>query len=130
MVDDSRIEGMDHLLKKLGELPSLVQRRRILARSLRNGPLLIAQEAERRAPVDTGRLARNMVVTVTDQTASEAIAKIGPARSAFYGIFSELGTVKMAQQEFLGPAYNAKIDEAVAVIGFDLGKMIEEAATD
>lgn len=126
MADDSRIVGVDHLLSQLDKL-SLTEGKQIIARSLRRGPQLIAEEAARLAPKLTGKLSENIVVSVQEQTATHAIARVGPARSAFYGRFAEYGTEKMQEEPFLEPAFEAKKDEAVAAIAEDLARLIEEA---
>src|SRR5262245_24905767 len=110
MADDSRIEGLDDLIARLDEL-SLTQSKNILARSLRRGGLLLAEEMEHHAPTLTGRLAANIVVKVQDQTASEAIARIGPAKGVFYGKFPEFGTAHQTVNPWMRPAYDVKITE-------------------
>ena len=124
--DESRIEGMDELIARLDDL-TLVQSKNILARSLRQGGLLIAEEAEHQAPTRTGRLAANIVVAVQDQTASHAVARIGPAKSVFYGKFPEFGTAHQTSNPWMRPAYEAKITEALAVIAYDLERFILKA---
>src|SRR5262245_52163753 len=116
---------MEALLSRLGEIESLVTQKKILSKALREGSILIQEEAEHRAPVETGRLAASMMTTITEATATEAIAKIGPSRKGFYGSFNELGTAHQPAKPFLRPAYDAKIDEALAVIGYFLAKGIE-----
>lgn len=124
--DESRLEGMDKLIERLDEL-SLVQSKNILARALKRGALLIAEEAEHRAPTLSGRLAANIIVAVQDQTASEAIARVGPAKSVFYGKFPESGTAHQTSNPWMRPAYEEKITEALAVIAFDLEQFILKA---
>lgn len=122
----SRIEGVDELIAELDNL-TLTQGKQILSKSLRRGLLLLAEEAEHLAPVLTGRLAANIVTAVQEHTATEAIGRYGPAQTAFYGLFPEFGTAHMIPEPFLEPSFENKIDEAEAVIRFDLDQLILKA---
>lgn len=121
------IEGLDELLSKLDGLDSLVKSKNAIARSLRAGAEPIRARAEELAPYETGRLKESMMITVGDQTATGAIAKIGPSRKGFYGTFDEFGTSHMAAHPFLKPAYDEKIDEATRIVGETLAAEIEKA---
>ncbi len=120
------IQGLDELLKKLDALPYAVSKL-VVARALRKGAEPIRAEAEREAPFLSGRLQQEEVITVGEQTATEAIAKIGPSKKAFYGLFQELGTAHQTPQKFLEPAFEAKVSEATQLIGEELAAGIEKA---
>jgi len=122
------VQGMDELLSKLGQLESYVKQGLILRQALRDGAMLIRDEAEHLAPFETGRLQAEMMVTISDASAQEATAKIGPSRRGFYGSFNEFGTANTAAQPFLRPGFDAKVQEATAVIGYKLAEGIEKAA--
>jgi len=91
---------------------------------------VIADEARMRAPRRTGNLAASIVVTTklkfkTDQrneSPEEMRVYIGPAvgRSAgadgFYGHMVEFGTIHMAAQPFLRPAFDAAGNRAMGLV--------------
>lgn len=122
------VYGMNDLLAQFGKMGDLVEQKKIIARAVRKGAMLIAEEAEHRAPKRRGKLAASEIVMVTEQTATEAIAKIGPSSKAFYGYFQEFGTIHNSPRPFLRPAWDAKIDEAIAIIAYMISKEIDEAA--
>ncbi len=124
MADSITIHGLEGLLQQLDGLESLVSQKRILSKALREGAQIIADEAEQLAPYDTGQLANSMMYTITEASASFAIAKIGPSRKGFYGIFDELGTAHQTAEPFLGPSLENKGDEALSAIAYFLEKGI------
>jgi HK97 gp10 family phage protein len=127
VADAVRVEltGLQPLMENLSNLASLVSQKRILSKALREGAQLIAVEAEHLAPALSGRLRASITVQITEATASSATARIGPSQRGFYGMFNEFGTKHMASQPFLGPAFDAKADEAQAVIAHFLKRGIE-----
>ena len=129
---EKSVNGLDELLAKLGEMESLVTQKRIVARAVRAGAEPIRARAEELAPDDPttpgSRIKEGMMITVTEQTATEAIGKIGPARFAFFGTFQEFGTAHLAAQPFLQPAFDEKQDEALKIMGEMLAEEIESAA--
>lgn len=108
------IRGLDELEAKLKKL-SRVGQRKVLQKALKIGAEPIRQEAEDTAPRDTGRLAENEIVSLSqaESAPDQAVVKIGPSMQAFYGLFDELGTVFMVAQPFLEPALQRKKDEAI-----------------
>ena len=122
------IQGLDQLERKLRELELSVQRK-ALRDGVRLGAELIAEEASRLAPVDTGELQERIVVSMRDSEsdAKTVVARIGPARRVFYGIFDEYGTAHMTAQPFLGPAFEAKKEEALRVTSEAFTEAINEA---
>ena len=125
-LDSEVVQGLDGLLESMEGLPLVVQRK-LIADALREGADVVAIEAEARAPVETGRLSENIVYAITEQTASGAVANIGPAKQVFYGAFVERGTEHMTPEPFLGPAFDDSVDKATAVIQEVLGDGIEAA---
>ncbi len=100
-------------------------KKNIIVRSLRKGGEVIRVRAEQLAPVLTGNLKESMMVTVSDQTADSAVAKIGPSRKGFYGQFPEFGTINQSADPFLRPAFDSQREQAVKVIGEELARQIE-----
>lgn len=126
------IQGLDHLLAQLGEVNSLVQQKKILVKALREGAEPIRARAEELAPDDPttpgSRIKESMMISVQEQTATGAVAKIGPSRKGFMGQFHEFGTMFLSADPFLRPAFDEKIGEAVKIIGETLAEGIEGAA--
>lgn len=108
------IEGMPELEAKLKALERVAQKQ-ILMDAVKEGAELIRASAEERAPRDTGQLAESIMFTLAggDNIATEVTAKIGPRKSAFYGIFQEFGTAHHAPQPFLQPAMDEQRENAV-----------------
>ena len=121
---DEDIHGLQELLKSMDELPLSLQKT-LIVRALRKGAEPIRARAEELAPIDTGKLKELMMITIADQSASSATAKIGPARKTFYGGFQEFGTIYDKAQPFLRPAFDEQQEEALRLIGEDLAAGIE-----
>ena len=123
------VVGLQDLLKKLEDLPSLVSAKNAIARSLRKGAEPIRVEAGRMAPRsdEAPHLADTMVIQVSEQTADGAVAKIGPSKKGFYGTFQEFGTINHSAQPFLRPAFDARQSEALKIVGEVLAAEIEKA---
>jgi HK97 gp10 family phage protein len=107
------------------------------------GARVLRDEVEARAPVDTGNLKNNIVITEPKQGADEAVfAYVGPkdvggmtysqriglggdyGKSApFYGRFVEFGTSRMRARPFVEPAFLAKKDEVLQA----MAEVVKEA---
>lgn len=110
------IEGGEELkrqLEKLGDKGLAIAKDAIVA-----GAEIVREEASRRAPRRTGNLAANIVISEPKgEKPGELAVVIGPNKNAFYGLFLELGTSKMAARPFLVPALKAtkkQVQETVA----------------
>lgn len=119
--------GMDDLLRKLENLTLTTQKKGI-ASALRKAGKLISLRAAQLAPKGFGTLSREQMVSVQEQTATSALAKIGFSIRAFWGLFQELGTAHHREQPFLLPAFKEKEAEAVEVIADELKRVIEDNA--
>src|SRR3990167_5019859 len=122
----ANVEGLDELLKSMDSLALSVQKN-LIVRALRKGAEPIRARAEELAPRDEGQLAESMMITVSDQTATGATAKIGPSRTGFYGHIPEFGLANNPAQPFLRPAADEKMDEAVRLVGETLEAGIMKA---
>lgn len=132
----SRIEGLDDLARALREMPKDV-RENALRAGMRAGSVTIQREAARRAPVDTGRMQRNVYVKrirelVTSVSEGWFVGvRMGPKRKkdkttgqmtkdysndAFYWRFVEFGTRHVMARPFMRPAFEAMKEAAVAAI--------------
>lgn len=122
------LEGFDELLKALDEMPAaLGQKRKLIVKSLRKAAAPVRDKGESNAPELTGRLKDNIGISVVDQTATGAEARIGPTEPGFYGLFEEIGTAHQLAQPWLGPAFDETVEQAVKILSDELGKGIEDA---
>jgi HK97 gp10 family phage protein len=87
----AKIAGLSELQTKLDALPTKLAKR-ILRPALQDAGEIVQQAAGIRAPRKSGHLTTNVVVNVTVHSDLQAEVKVGPDKSAFYGIYSELGT--------------------------------------
>lgn len=130
MPNQVTIQGLDELLRKLSNIESLVEQKKIVARSVRAGAEIVQAAAKAAAPRGkTGNLAESISISVTEQTASHAFGLIGPSRRGFYGLFLELGTAHIVARPFLQPAFDSVADEAYQAIADVLRDEIEAEAT-
>jgi len=127
---DEIVEGLQDLLKSMDGLP-LVLQKKLIAKSLRKAAEPIRERAAELAPDDPetpgSRIRDNMSISVTEQTATGAVAKIGPSKAGYPGIYAELGTAHQTATPFLRPAYDEKEEEAFDILADTLGDGIEEA---
>lgn len=132
-----------------GDLDALskAENSRVLRNATRSAAAVIKDEAVRRAPRRTGKLAKNIVV-LTQRTRNGDISsgvhirgrnprtgnsdnkmKTKDSRNAFYWRFVELGTSEMAAIPFIRPAYDARQEEAVKIAFDTANRAIDEALT-
>jgi HK97 gp10 family phage protein len=91
------------------------------------GGKVVAEEASRRAPKDSGDLAKSIDArAIKTAQVGRAQIDIGPTRDAWYGRLVELGTVKMRAKPFLRPAFDAKAEEATNEVAAQLRKALRE----
>jgi HK97 gp10 family phage protein len=94
----------------------------------------VAETARMLVPVLSGDLRESIVVSDHLQSAparggrGSAGVYVGVlAGQAFHGWFVEAGTVKMAAQPFLAPAFEQHRDEIVDILGKGAGRLILQA---
>ena len=110
---------------------------KILLEAAEAGAELIRKDASDRAPRDTGRLSKEIIIEKEKASKREATVKIGPSKDAFYGLYVEVGINQarvskgkvmrfevdgsevfarkvsgMQAQPFLKPAFESKRDAA------------------
>ncbi len=124
------VQGLDGLLRRMEDLPYRMQKV-IIVRALRKGAEPIRVRAQELAPTDPDHaehpLKEGMMITVSDQSADGATAKIGPERKAFYGGQQEFGNIHHGAQPFLRPAFDEKLQAALDGVGGILAEEIEKA---
>lgn len=128
MPSDEAVEGLQDLLKSMDGI-QLTRRKTIIAQSLRKAGQPILNRGKELAPDDPetpqSRIEESMAISVNDQTAEGAVARIGPTKRGFPGIFPEIGTAHQPQKPWLGPAFDDAVDEAYDILAEELGAAIE-----
>lgn len=136
-----RIDGLENLDRKLAKLakalPETVQKA-----ALAEGGEIIASEARLLVPVDSGNLRDS--ITVSDERLGGAFKMdsglgsrsvqvfIGPRTrggrpDGFYGHMVEFGTVKMAAQPFMRPAFDSTEGQVRSRIASELQMQVSKA---
>jgi len=105
------VEGADELNRALRQVGDRVTGL-LLQQAAEKGAEIIAEEARRLAPRDTGALAEGIGVQPGRLQQGRAQMNIGPGKAEWYGELVEIGTEKMAAQPYLRPALDGKAEEA------------------
>jgi HK97 gp10 family phage protein len=98
------IKGLDRLMSKLNAMGGNVLD--ALGKAVEHTTQVAISDAEVNAPVDTGMLEQSIVHGSDVVRGSDSVTGI-VGTSAYYAIYQEMGTVKMAAHPFLMPALNA-----------------------
>ena len=98
------IKGLDRLMAKLNAMGGNVLD--ALGKAVEHTTQVAISDAEVNAPVDTGMLKQSIVHGSDVVRGSDSVTGI-VGTSAYYAIYQEMGTVKMAAHPFLMPALNA-----------------------
>jgi len=120
-----QVIDLDKFVDRLREM-SYTARTTVLTKAVREGGKLIQEEVEHLAPRARGKLRANIGLSVVQPTATQAVARIGPARSAFYGKFPDIGTKWQDPHPYVRRAFDARLDEAFAVSLYILVKGLEK----
>lgn len=107
----AHLEGAEELnraLRSVGDRATGL----VLKQAAEAGAQVIADEAKRLAPRDTGALAEGIGIQPGRMQQGRAQFNIGPGKREWYGELVELGTEKMTAKPFLRPAFDAKAEEA------------------
>jgi HK97 gp10 family phage protein len=110
------LEGAEELndaLKRLGDRTTGL----LLKKAAEAGANVIAEEAKRLAPRDSGDLAEGIHAEPGRIQQGRAQYNIGFGKHEWYGQFVELGTEHSAAQPFLRPAFDTKAEEAKDKVG-------------
>jgi len=120
------IQGIEALEAKLQGIARSV-RQKLLLKTLKEAVEQTRDLAAQLAPRRTGRLSRGeKIATVPSlSNADTATVRVGPARSVFYGLFNEAGTVHMTAHPFLNPAYQATVNQVMQRVAADFKAAVE-----
>ena len=145
MADSKNLTGFRELAAALKQLPQRVARKHLRGSNAK-GAQLVRNKARELAPKDTGEMVKDIQIkrerSEGDHVASHSVFVRSGKRSrlsgrarnvdkdSFYWRFVEFGTVKMAAQPFLRPAFEAEKEAAVDAIGAELDKRIQQEAAD
>lgn len=139
------VTGFDDLDRKLGRMAGGIDEAKQLA-ALFKGGQVIADEAQRLAPVDTGELQDSIKVveardgrlyakvnTVPAAPADGVSIYVGPVGSdeegdIFYARYQEFGTARNEAQPFMRPALAATRDEADRIVAAELRRDVLDLA--
>lgn len=111
------LEGMDELIKQINAIGERVATR-AENKALREGAEILRAAISKRAPRRTDRLSKSIEKSnVKRSKEGVKYIEVGPNRSAFYGVFLEFGTSKMAARPFIGPALEEKQKEIFDAMG-------------
>jgi len=155
MPDPSGIEGLAKFQANMDRL-SLVVREKYLKQAVRKGGNHIRDLMESKAPIQSGKLKADIMVSVRDTNAFEGIVQVGPSKKTYwYAKWQEFGTKShtitasvgkvliglggrilgksvqhpgQAARPFVRPALDEGRDEAQRIIGQFLGDAIEREA--
>ncbi|ELY2904757.1 HK97-gp10 family putative phage morphogenesis protein [Cronobacter malonaticus] len=136
--------GLAGIAKDLETL-SRAENNKVLRDATRAGAEVLKDEVEKRAPVKTGKLKKNVVV-VTQKARrrgeissgvhirgvnpvtgnSDSTMKASNSRNAFYWRFVELGTSAMPAHPFVRPAFDTRHEEATQVALQRMNQAIDE----
>lgn len=97
----------------------------LLRQAAEKGAEVLAEEARRIAPRDTGRLAEGLHAKVGRVQAGRVQVNVSYDKRQWYGKLVEEGTVHQATKPFLRPALDAKKDEAKQVVGDELKRALD-----
>lgn len=117
------LDGVDELDSKLRRLADRASGN-IVKEAATAGAEVIAEEAQRLAPKDTGLLSESIDEQPKRLQVGRAQIDIGPSREAWYGQLLEKGTSKMPAKPFLRPAFDSQKEAAVAAVRDVLRKLL------
>ena len=111
------VVGVNELARNLVGLGRRFSAKTPLEAAVLRAGNIIAAEAARLAPKDTGKGAASMAARIISSRRGVVTAAIGPGRKQFYMMFQELGTSKHPPQPHLRPAVESHGRRAILAIG-------------
>jgi HK97 gp10 family phage protein len=139
------ITGLSDLEKRLSDFPDKLARN-ILAGAIRAGAVVIQKEARQLAPISDrphmlgkgskaleiqpGTLKKSIKVRLAPRKSRERPIEywVYVSKKAWYWKFVEFGTSKMAQKQFMRPAFDGKKEAAIEAIRIYMSARIDKEA--
>jgi HK97 gp10 family phage protein len=121
----SYVEGADALdaaLKRIGDRATGI----LLREAVQKGADIIADEAKRLAPKDTGALAAGIHAEITTSKQGQAVADVSFNKKQWYGGLVEKGTKNIPAHPYIRPAFDTKADEAEEAVARYLWDALED----
>ena len=118
------IKGLESLMRKLDRMGGNVLD--ALGKAVEQTTQVAISDAQTNAAVDTGMLRQSIVHGSDVVHNTDSVTGI-VGTSAYYAIYQEMGTVKMAAHPFLMPALNANKDTFKKLSEAELLKAIRKA---
>ncbi len=97
----TRIYGMDEVLGNMDELKEDMRDK--IEKALTKGAMVGEGHAKRYCPVDTGTLRRSITTQTHKKNMRNVVVRCGT--NIEYAPYQEFGTVRMAAQPFMRPAF-------------------------
>lgn len=113
-----RFEGGSELASKLSTLSKRASKR-VTREALEAGAVPVQKTAKAMAPrrPPMPDMADHIIIATARAQGNETAAvKIGPESEYYWGFFQELGTVHMAAQPFLRPAFDQNWQKALDIV--------------
>jgi len=108
------MEGIEKVLVRLNQISFDIVAD--LETAAKAGARVIRDTAKDNVPVRTGTLRDSITIETVEKDENEVVVRIGPQKKAFYGLFLEYGTSKMAARPWLRPAVDEKQQEALEAV--------------
>ena len=128
------VSGIMELNKKLRELAGDKIARKVLRSAIRKAAKPMVAAAKAFAPVDSGLLEESIKLKAIRRTRTGFGVRISTSNSdfdsqgeTFYGAMQEWGTVNMAPNPYLRPAFDTTKDQSVQIVTADMQAAIAEA---
>ena len=120
------LKGSDVLARRFAAL-SRGLRGSVLAEAALAGGKVVADDARRMAPRDTGTGAESIHAAVSEKSAAKASADVSWGAKHFYMKFHEFGTKFRAARPFLRPAFDSRKRAATTVMRRIFKRQIDRA---
>lgn len=124
-----RVHGQREIIRRFSLLEDAAAKKALRKATLA-GAKVIIKAAQEKVPKRTWTLHDHIVAEAVKVEPDHVEARVGPDKEAFYGMFLELGTSKMAARPFLRPALDENQDKVEQAIWDELDRAIRKAVTE
>lgn len=131
-----KVEGLEQLKRAMRDLPDRI-RGKVALELLRKAAMPMRDAARNRAPVNTGRLRKNIYVArARDSTRDNPLVVVRVKRrgkkdnpqNAFYWLFKEFGTRFLPAKPFMRPAFESTKLQSLELLRRSSAEQIAAAA--